>query len=201
MTMAFPSAEVAKTTKKFIRQANGNSTWDRLAEYLEQEDTGKDIFVIHHAFEAPIETVYEMWANPKHLQKWLPPQGFDMKVLKGDIKTGDSLFFSMSNGSDFSLYGRMEYVKLEKGKTIAYSQQFCDKNGNVSRHPGAPTWPETLMTTVTFTEEENGTRVRVQSEPYGSTTSEELSEFIKERTGMTQGWNGSFDKLEEILSR
>ena len=33
-------------------------------------------------------------------------------------------------------------------------------------------------------------------EPYGPTTPEELATFIKARGGMTQGWTGSFDKLE-----
>ena len=36
-------------------------------------------------------------------------------------------------------------------------------------------------------------------EPYGATTPEELAAFIDERGGMTQGWTGSFDKLEALL--
>ncbi len=35
MTMAFTTAEEAEATKKHIEKANGNSTWERLAEYLE----------------------------------------------------------------------------------------------------------------------------------------------------------------------
>src|SRR3989344_2116331 len=35
MTMALATAEAAAETKKFIKKAGGNSTWDRLAEYLE----------------------------------------------------------------------------------------------------------------------------------------------------------------------
>ena len=44
MTMALATAEAAAETKKFIKKAGGNSTWDRLAEYLEMEST-KEIFL------------------------------------------------------------------------------------------------------------------------------------------------------------
>ena len=34
MTMALPTPEAAEETRKFIKQAGGDATWDRLAEYL-----------------------------------------------------------------------------------------------------------------------------------------------------------------------
>ena len=57
-----------------------------------------------------------------------------------------------------------------------------------------------MLTTVKLTEEgPDRTRVTVTWEPYGITTPEELETFIKARGGMTQGWTGSFDKLEAYL--
>ena len=44
------------------------------------------------------------------------------------------------------------------------------------------------------------TRVTVTWEPHGATTREELETFIKAKGGMTQGWTGSFDKLEALLA-
>ena len=83
---------------------------------------------------------------------------------------------------------------------MVYTQQFCDADGNISRHPMAPTWPETMLSIVEFTEEGvNQTRVTVTWEPYSAVTAEELQAFIKERAGMTMGWTGSFDKLEMQL--
>ena len=40
--MALPTPEEAEETRKFIKQVGGNSTWDRLAEYIEKES----IFVV-----------------------------------------------------------------------------------------------------------------------------------------------------------
>lgn len=199
MFMAFDSAEAARESKKFIKQAGGNGTWDRLAEYLEHEITGKDPFVINRTFEAPIATVFEMWTNIDHLAKWLPPTGFDMKVLKGEIKVGSSIFYSMSNG-DITMYGNSKYLDITPVHRIMNLQNFADKDGNVSRHPMAPVWPEYMMNTITFTKEgPNATRVTLVTEVHGNATAAEREVFHGAKAGMTMGWSGSFDRLDEML--
>lgn len=199
MIMALDTPEAAKEIKKFIKQAQGNSTWDRLGEYLEHEQRGSDPFFINRTFEAPIKKVFEMWTTPKHFQKWLPPTGLDMEILQGEIKEKDSIFFKMSN-KDFSFYGKIHYQTINPVHHLSYVQSFADEKGNKARHPGAPVFPEAMLATVTFAEEsETLTRVTVRFEAYGDYSEAELQAFIAERAGMTQGWNGSFDKLEELL--
>jgi len=200
MTMALATPEAAEQTRKFIKQAGGNSTWDRLAEYLEHESSGKEQFVINRSFEAPIAVMFQMWTDPQHFANWLPPTGFTMQFLRADIRPGGSTFYSMTNGAGVEMYGRAEYLAIEKPRRLVYTQQFCDQDGNISRHPLAPTWPETMLTVVELTEEgPDQTRVTVTWEPHGKATPEELATFIQGRSGMTQGWTGSFDKLEAYL--
>jgi uncharacterized protein YndB with AHSA1/START domain len=43
MRMIFASADVATAARKSIQQHNGNSTWDRLAEYLAETHNGKQL--------------------------------------------------------------------------------------------------------------------------------------------------------------
>ncbi len=200
MTMTLPSVEAATEIRKLIKLAGGESTWDRLAEYLAKEGSGKDPFVINRSFAVPITTMFEMWTDPKHFAKWLAPNGFNMEFLRANIKPGGSTFYFMTDGGSTKMYGRANYLEIEKPTRLVYTQQFCDEHENISRHPYAPTWPETMHTVVTFTEEgANQTRVTVTWEAYGKYTTEELETFIKSKSGMTQGWTGSFDKLEELL--
>lgn len=201
LCMTLPTPEAADEARKFIKQAGGDSTWDRLAEYLEKEASGKEKFVINRAFDAPLELMFEMWTNPKHFSQWLPPTGLDMQFIKADIRPGGSTFYFMAGEGGFKLFGRAEYLKIRKPDCIVYTQQFCDENEKISRHPMAPVWPETMLTTVELAEEgADRTRVTVTWEPYGGTTPEELDAFIKLKGSMTQGWTGSFDKLEAHLS-
>jgi uncharacterized protein YndB with AHSA1/START domain len=200
MSMTLPTPEAAEETRKFIKQAGGNSTWDRLSEYLEKEISGKEQFLITRSFDAPLELMFEMWTDPKHFSQWLPPSGFEMEFIRSDIKPGGSSFYFMT-GNDFKMYGRAEYLKIEKPDRVVYTQQFCDENEKIIRHPMAPTWPETMLTTVELAAEgPDQTRVTVTWQPYGATTPEELETFIKMKGNMTQGWTGSFDKLDAHLS-
>ncbi len=202
MRMSLPTPEEAEKTRKFIKDAGGNSTWDRLAEYLSTEQGGNEIFVINRSFEAPIETVFEMWNSARHLANWLPPTGFAMEILRGEIKEGGSTFYKMSNGKDLTMYGKIHYREIVRPDRLVYTQQFADKDGNMSRHPLAPIWPETMLTTVCFTEEgPEQTRVTVTWETQGKVSREELAAFVKEKGGMTMGWTGSFDKLDDYLAK
>ncbi len=200
MTMTLATPEIAEETRKFIKKAGGDSTWDRLAEYLTKESSNREEFVINRTFDAPLEVMYEMWTNPKHFSQWLAPTGFTMSFKRADIKPGGSSSYVMTDGGSVKMYGGAKYLEVSKPHRIVYTQQFYDENENVSRHPMAPTWPETMLTTVTLAEEgPNRTRVTVAWEPYEKVSPEELATFIKAKAGMAQGWTGSFDKLEEYL--
>jgi uncharacterized protein YndB with AHSA1/START domain len=211
MTMALPTPEKAEETRKFIKKEGGNGTWDRLAEYLEKESSGQEKFVINRTFDAPLAVMFEMWTDPKHFSRWLAPSGFEMEFIRADIRPGGSSFYFMTGvgmsgvgtgAGGMKMYGRAEYLKIEKPGTIVYTQQFCDEKENVTRHPMAPNWPATMLTTVKLTAEgPEQTRVTVTWEPYGAVTREELETFIKMKGGMTMGWTGSFDKLEEYLAK
>lgn len=201
MTMTFESPERAKEMSKFIKMASGNSTWDRLGEYLEEECQHKQVFFLNRVFEAPIKKVFEMFTEPTHIEKWQPPTGFYMKIHRGEVAIGQSVFYEMGN-NEMKFFGRSTYQKIQKPELISFFQEFCNEAGENVKHPGAPVWPSRWLTTVMFTaEEENLTRLTLRSEIIDECTSEELAAFVKERGGMTQGWNGSLDRLEEWLEK
>jgi uncharacterized protein YndB with AHSA1/START domain len=200
MTMTFSDAEITKQMRKFIKDAGGNSTWDRLAEFLDKETIGKESFVINRSFEVPLKTMFEMWTNPEHLSKWLAPSGFKMEFYKAEIKTDGESHYMMTDGEKVKMFGKARYIEVKSPDRLVYTQTFVDEKGSISRHPMAPTWPETMLTIVELSEEgPTTTRVTVKWEVHGAVSPEELETFIKSRGGMTQGWTGSFDKLEDYL--
>lgn len=199
MIMALATPEAANETRKFIKKVGGNSTWDRLAEFLEKSSQGKEKFFINRTFEVPIHKMFEMWTDPKHFAKWMGPKGSEMHFFRSDIREGGTTFYSMSSG-DLTMYGRTKYLSIKSPNQLVYTQQFVDKDENISRHPLAPVWPESMLTAISFSEEgPNSTRVTIEWEPYEDFTKEELEVFIAARGGMTQGWNGTFEKLEDYL--
>lgn len=199
MTMSFDTPELAESSRQFIKKASGESTWDRLAEYLTETKAGQTTFVINRSFDAPVERLFAMWTDPRHLAAWLPPTGAEMTILEGEIKVGTGVFWRMS-GAHGVMYGRTHYLTIEAPSRLVYTQAFCDERKGPARHPMAPLWPETMLTTVLFTAEgADRARVTVTWAPHGTCTAEEIAEFAKGRAGMTMGWTGSFDKLEALL--
>lgn len=200
MSMTFATAQIAADSKKFIKQAGGDATWDRLAEYLEKDSSGKENFVINRTFHAPLNLMTKMWTDPNHFSKWLAPTGFDMSFIRAEIKSGGSSFYFMENSAGLKMYGRANYREVSPTH-LQYTQEFCDEKENITRHPMAPTWPATMLTTVELIEEDaEHTRVSITWEVVGDYTAVELETFIKGKPGMTMGWTGSFDKLEEYLA-
>lgn len=202
MTMTLPTAEEAAATRKFVKEVGGNATWDRLAEYLTKESSGRSCFVIHRSFDAPKALVFAMWSNPEHFAKWLPPVGFEMEYLRTGIGVGKSSFYRMTNHAGVTMYGCIEYKEIDAPCRLVYTQQFRDEHEQPGHHPALPVWPATMISTVTFAAEgADSTRVTVTWEPSGEATTEEIAVFLDTRPSMTQGWTGSFDKLEDLLAR
>lgn len=203
MSMALPTPEAAEETRKFIKKAGGDATWDRLAEFLSSTDR----FFINRTFDVPRETMFKLWTDPKHFSKWLPPTGFTMEYIRADIKPGGTTFYCMtgpcmSGPGDMKMYGKAHYRAIVRPEYLEYTQVFCDENEKVTRHPMAPTWPETMLTKVTLTEEgPDRTRVTIQWEVFGDATAIERETFNKAKAGMSQGWGGSFEKLDEYLKK
>ena len=202
MTMALATAEAAAETKKFVKKVGGNSTWDRLGEYLEMESTKQDVFVINQTFNAPLNLMFEMWTNPKHLGHWTGPAGSKTNFLRADVKPGGGVFYCMTGAGDTKMYGKSTYLEIVKPHRIVYTQSFCDENEKITRHPMAPTWPEVMKTTVSLEAEgPDTTRVTLKWEVVGEATPIERETFNKAKAGMSQGWGGSFDNLEEYLTK
>lgn len=200
MTMRLATPEAAREARTFIKKARGESTWDRLDEYLAKHGTGEERFVINRSFNAPIATLWDMWTNPEHFPRWLPPTSATMKFIEADIREGGKARYVMTTDTGLTMYGRVNYLAFSAPNQLVYTQEFCDETGALARHPLVPTWPATMLTTVTLSEEgPSSTRVTVKWTLHGSVTPEELATFTNARAGMTDGWTGSFDKLEAML--
>lgn len=201
LVFAFATPEAAAATGKFIKQAGGYATWDRLAEHLEYTLAARSIFVINRSFDAPIAQLFAFWTQPGQLASWQPPAGSELRFLRSEIAAGKSTFF-LIEGEHGRMHVRFDYLALEPAERIVYTQQFVDEAEQPTSALGLENWPARLQTTVLFSEETpERTRVTVTSTPVGETAPSEAESFVRERPNMTLGWSGSFDKLESLLEQ
>lgn len=109
---------------------------------------------LHRVLRAPPERMYRAFLEPAALAKWLPPHGFTCAVHHMDAKVGGTYKMSFTNfgtGQSHSFGG--QYLELEPGQKIAYTDQFDD-----------PSLPGLMRTTVTFAAVLCGTELTVVQE-------------------------------------
>lgn len=116
MTMTLPTPEAADETRAFIKKAGGDGTWDRLAEYLEKTSSGKDTFVIHRSFDAPVDVMVEMWTKPARVVQSLQPAEFNIERVNAEVEPGTHTFFAKWKDS-ISMFGKMTFTEEEPGRT------------------------------------------------------------------------------------
>lgn len=199
MIMTLESAEAASKTQQFIKDVGGNTTWDRLGEYLEEQQNQKDVFIINRTFKANQSTLFNLWTDPDHFSNWMGPTGSRMDLIHVDVKEGGSLHYSMINADGTQMFGMVNYLTIQPHELLVYTQNFCDEIGDLTKPPFAPTWPDRMLTTVRFyAEGPDETRITLRWEIEGPATKVERKTFNDAKPGMTGGWTGSFDKLDTL---
>ncbi|EPG68170.1 SRPBCC family protein [Leptospira wolffii] len=164
-------------------------------------EAGEDeIFRIERSFDADAKTVFDMWIRPDRFSKWLGPKGASMYFMKVGVKEGESSQWSMTTSDGQTKYGKLNYKKIHPNDLLVYTQNFCDKEGKLTKLPFAPDYPDMVLTMVSFISEgPKKTRVSVKWEVFGEATEKERQTFLGLRPVMTVGWGESFDKLTLLL--
>ena len=84
---------------------------------------------LHRVLKTTPEKVYRAFLDATAIAKWLPPFGFTCTVEHLEAKVGGTFHMSFQNfssGTGHSFGG--EYLALEPGALIRYTDQFDDPN-------------------------------------------------------------------------
>src|SRR6478735_6644226 len=76
------------------------------------EESNREIFSARE-INAPLEKVYEAFANPLHLQKWWGPEGFTNTIHEFDLKPGGKWILTM-HGPEKGNYENSSIFKIVK---------------------------------------------------------------------------------------
>ena len=155
--------------------------------------------VITRVYNAPRELVYKAWSDAKALAQWWGPRGASIDIKKFDFRPGGIFHYSMSMPNGMIMWGMFIYRNILEPELIAFVNSFSDEDGNQTRSPYHPVWPLEILIHVSFEESEGKTTLTLKSRPINA-TEEEMNIFIAATDGMSNGFKGSFDKLEEYLA-
>ena len=179
----------------------GRQNLDRLAAYVAPMAAEKNLFVIERSFPVSQERLFKACTKVEDMMQWFSAPG--MKVIKAqqDFRVGGVYHYGTASPQGQEMWGKVTYKEIKPNSKLVYLQSFSDKDGGMGSHPMAPTWPQEMLTVFEFVPEgAKQTKLKI-SWIYAGIDDTEASTFHAAHEGMTGGWTGSLDALQNYLNQ
>src|SRR5689334_17515370 len=109
-------------------------------------------------WDAPIALVWELWADPRKLERWWGPPTYPATVVEHDLRPGGKVAYFMTGPEGDEHHGWWTVVAVEEPHRLDLEDGFADSEGN--HNDGLPI----TTFTVTFAELASGaTRMVIES--------------------------------------
>lgn len=193
LRLVFPTPELREVAvQDYGAIEGGNQTLARLAAHLAGD------FMISRLVDAPRERVWKAWTEPKRLKAWFGPKGFETFHATLDLRPGGTYHYGMRGPNGIEMWGKWTFREITAPERLSFVSAFSNKEGGLGRHPLAPEWPQQFLSTVLFSDFGGRTLITILWGPYEAAEAE-IKIFRKGFSSMTQGWTGTFERLDANL--
>jgi uncharacterized protein YndB with AHSA1/START domain len=81
-------------------------------------------------FDAPVEDVWEVWADPRKLERWWGPPTYPATVEEHDLTPGGSVTYFMTGPDGDKPRGWWKVTSVEAPHRLEFEDGFSDDAGN-----------------------------------------------------------------------
>ena len=108
----------------------------------------------------------------------------------------------MQSPDGTQMWGKWVFKDITPHGRLVWLPSFPDEAGHPTRHPLSPTWPLTLLSTVTFDDDAQPghTLVTVRWAMHDANPAEQAT-FDISHPSMQMGWMGTFAQLQGFLAK
>jgi uncharacterized protein YndB with AHSA1/START domain len=139
-------------------------------------------------FEAPPERVWELWSDPRQLERWWGPPGYPATFEQHDLSAGGKVTYYMTGPEGEKFGGYWDVTAVDPPNSLEFADGFADAEGNP-----ATDMPQT-KSKVTLTEREGGTRMELHSAFESREAMDQLVEM-----GMVEGLREAVGQMDVLL--
>jgi uncharacterized protein YndB with AHSA1/START domain len=145
---------------------------------------------VESEWDAPIDRVWDLWADPRKLERWWGPPTYPATVVDHDLRPGGRVSYYMTSPEGEKYPGWWKVGTVDAPRRLEFEDGFADDDGEPD---GAM---PTTRSTVTFTELPTGaTRMIVESRFPSREAMEQLLEM-----GMEEGIQAAMGQIGAILA-
>jgi uncharacterized protein YndB with AHSA1/START domain len=84
---------------------------------------------IESAFDAPPVRVWQVWADPRRLERWWGPPGFPATVVDHDLTEGGHVAYFMTDADGATYHGWWRIVAVDAPHSLEFEDGFADEHG------------------------------------------------------------------------
>jgi uncharacterized protein YndB with AHSA1/START domain len=141
-------------------------------------------------FDATPERVWDLWADPRKLERWWGPPAYPATVTAHELEPGGHVEYHMTGPQGDQSHGYWTIVEAQPPRRLVFEDGFASDDG--APNPGLP------VTTARVTIEpisDDRTRMSIESQ---FPTAEALEQLLA--MGMEQGMTEAVGQIDAILA-
>jgi uncharacterized protein YndB with AHSA1/START domain len=140
-------------------------------------------------FDAPIERVWQLWADPRLLERWWGPPSYPATVEQHDLTPGAGVTYYMTGPDGQKHRGWWRVTSVDPPRSLVFTDGFADQDGT----PIADMPLSTVR--MQLTEHEGGTRMELRL----TFESREQMQQVMD-TGTAEGLQQAVGQMDALLA-
>lgn len=145
---------------------------------------------VESEFDAPVERVWQLWSDPRQLERWWGPPTYPATVVDHDLSAGGRVSYYMTGPDGERSHGWWRVIAVDAPSSLEFEDGFADSEGN----------PTTDLPTTTA-------RVTLAERPGGGTSMVIASAFPSAAAmdqmiemGLEEGFAAAFAQTDALLA-
>lgn len=140
-------------------------------------------------FAAPVDRVWQLWADPRRLERWWGPPTWPATFVDHDLAPGGSVTYYMTGPDGEKARGWWQITSVTPPTSLEFVDGFADDAGQ----PAAD-MPTTTVR-MQLAEHDGGTRMELSS---AFDSREQMDQLVA--MGMVEGLQGAIGQMDALLA-
>jgi uncharacterized protein YndB with AHSA1/START domain len=154
-----------------------------------QKDFDNLTIILIADFDASIDRVWQLWADPRQLERWWGPPGYPATMQEHDLTPGGRVTYHMTSPEGEKHFGYWRVLSVDAPKTLEFEDGFADQDGKPNTKLPAPKVNMRLI------EHNGGTRMEMNSL---FDTRENMEQVVN--MGAVEGVKLSVGQMDSLLA-
>ena len=153
------------------------------------KDRSELTMTITAEFDAPVERVWQLWSDPRLLERWWGPPPYPATVVEFDLAPGGRVSYFMTGPEGEKYHGWWQVISVEPPRRLEFEDGFADDDGEPDESLGT-----TVSTILLEATAAGGTTMAIKS---AFPTAEVMEQMLA--MGAEDGLIQSLGQIDAIL--